>query len=312
MNSWSNRMDFGVVHPLIYLACRGGEGPILETLPAIVNDSDFGAIEIAPIKNPEVRQRAKALLAQSQLQVVYLPILPVLLEKLEPGSADVDQRTAAVSRLKTLIDEAIDLGCVLAMVQGPLDPGPDQRQATTDRLVKDLQELCDYAAARSRQRLLFLTFENFDRDVEKKRLIGPTVEAVQMARSVDRRNFGLTIDLSHLPLLDETPAQALQTAAPYLIHAHIGNCVIDYPESPLYGDFHPRFGHPLGRNDLPEVVEYLRQLDEVQYWTRARERLGATPILSMELRTIPGEESSEAVLANGKRTFMRAWAQVRA
>jgi sugar phosphate isomerase/epimerase len=312
MNSWSNRMDFGVVHPLIYLACRGGEGPILETLPAIVNDSDFGAIEIAPIKNPEVRQRAKALLAQSQLQVVYLPILPVLLEKLEPGSADVDQRTAAVSRLKTLIDEAIDLGCVLAMVQGPLDPGPDQRQATTDRLVKDLQELCDYAAARSRQRLLFLTFENFDRDVEKKRLIGPTVEAVQMARSVDRRNFGLTIDLSHLPLLDETPAQALQTAAPYLIHAHIGNCVIDYPESQLYGDFHPRFGHPLGRNDLPEVVEYLRQLDEVQYWTRARERLGATPILSMELRTIPGEESSEAVLANGKRTFMRAWAQVRA
>lgn len=312
MNSWSNRMDFGVVHPLIYLACRGGDGPILETLPAIVNDSDFGAIEIAPIKNPEVRQRAKALLAQSQLQVVYLPILPVLLEKLEPGSADVDQRTAAVSRLKTLIDEAIDLGCVLAMVQGPLDPGPDQRQATTDRLVKDLQELCDYAAARSRQRLLFLTFENFDRDVEKKRLIGPTVEAVQMARSVDRRNFGLTIDLSHLPLLDETPAQALQTAAPYLIHAHIGNCVIDYPESPLYGDFHPRFGHPLGRNDLPEVVEYLRQLDEVQYWTRARERLGATPILSMELRTIPGEESSEAVLANGKRTFMRAWAQVRA
>jgi sugar phosphate isomerase/epimerase len=312
MNSWSNRMDFGVVHPLIYLACRGGEGPILETLPAIVNDSDFGAIEIAPIKNPEVRQKAKALLAQSQLQVVYLPILPVLLEKLEPGSADVDQRSAAVSRLKTLIDEAIDLGCVLAMVQGPLDPGPDQRQATTDRLVKDLQELCDYAAARSRQRLLYLTFENFDRDVEKKRLIGPTVEAVQMARCIDRPNFGLTIDLSHLPLLNETPAQALQTAAPYLIHAHIGNCVIDHPESPLYGDFHPRFGHPLGRNDLPEVVEYLRQLDEVQYWTRARERLGATPILSMELRTIPGEESSEAVLANGKRTFMRAWAQVRA
>ncbi len=312
MNSWSNRMDFGVVHPLIYLACRGGEGPILETLPAIVNDSDFGAIEIAPIKNPEVRQKAKALLAQSQLQVVYLPILPVLLEKQEPGSADVDQRSAAVSRLKTLIDEAIDVGCVLAMVQGPLDPGPDQRQATTDRLVKDLQELCDYAAARSRQRLLYLTFENFDRDVEKKRLIGPTVEAVQMARCIDRPNFGLTIDLSHLPLLNETPAQALQTAAPYLIHAHIGNCVIDHPESPLYGDFHPRFGHPLGRNDLPEVVEYLRQLDEVQYWTRARERLGATPILSMELRTIPGEESSEAVLANGKRTFMRAWAQVRA
>ena len=56
------------------------------------------------------------------------------------------------------------------------------------------------------------------------------------------------------------PTYALQTAAPHLIHAHIGNCVIDHPQSALYGDFHPRFGHPLGRNDLPEVIDYLEQL----------------------------------------------------
>ena len=308
MNHWAHALDFGVIHPLIYLECRGGAGPILETLPRIVNDSDFGAIEIAPIKDPEVRQKAKALLAQSQLQVVYLPVLPVLLEKLEPGSADPALRQAALSRLKTLIDEAIDFGCVMAMVQGPLDPGPEQRAATTERLADDLRELCDYAADHSRARLLNLTFENFDRDVEKKRLIGPTVEAAQLARTIDRPNFGLTIDLSHLPLLHETAAEALQAAAPYLIHAHIGNCVIDHPGSPLYGDFHPRFGHPLGRNDLPEVVDYLRQLDAVQFWSQARQRTGRTPILSMELRTIPGEESPEAVLANGKRTFIRAWA----
>lgn len=311
MTAWSHMMDFGVIHPLIYLECRGGEGPILETLPTIVNDSDFGAIEIAPIKNPEVRQKAKALLAQSQLQVVYLPVLPVLLEKLEPGSEDADKRNLALVRLKALIDEAIDFGCVMAMVQGPLDPGPDKREATTERLVNDLQELCDYAASQSKKRLLYLTLENFDRDIEKKRLIGPTVEAVKLADAVDRPNFGLTIDLSHLPLLKETPAFALHTAAPHLIHAHIGNCVIDHPESPLYGDFHPRFGHPLGRNDLPEVIDYLRQLDDIKYWARTRDRIGMTPILSMELRTIPGEENPEAVLANGKRTFIRAWAQVR-
>jgi len=311
MNAWSHMMDFGVIHPLVYLECRGGEGPILETLPTIVNDSDFGAIEIAPIKNPEVRQKAKALLAQSQLQIVYLPILPVLLEKLEPGSADANLRKAAMTRLKVLIDEAIDMGSVMAMVQGPLDTAPDQREATTVRLIEDLQELCDYATAKSTKKQLFITFENFDRGIEKKRLIGPTIEAAKMADAVDRRNFGLTIDLSHLPLLGETAAHALKTADRHLIHAHIGNCVVDHPNSALYGDFHPRFGHPLGRNDLPEVIDYLRQLDAVQYWTKARERLGGTPILSMELRTIPGEESPEAVLANGKRTFMRAWAQVR-
>src|SRR5688572_29949924 len=239
--AWSHMMDFGVIHPLIYLECRGGEGPILETLPTIINDSDFGAIEIAPIKNPEVRQKAKALLAQSQLQVVYLPILPVLLEKLEPGSADADLRKAAMARLKALLDEAIDLGCRMAMVQGPLDPGADAREATTERLIEDLQELCDYADARSGNKRLFITFENFDRDIEKKRLIGPTTEAAKLADAVDSSNFGLTIDLSHLPLLKETAADALRAAGKHLIHAHIGNCVIDHPQSALYGDFHPRF-----------------------------------------------------------------------
>ena len=312
MTAWSHLLDFGVVHPMLYLECRGGGGPILETLPNIINDTFFGAIEIAPIQDPAVRQQAKALLAQSALQVVYLPILPVIIERLELGSADSGQRQAAVIRLKTLIDEAIDFGCVMALLQGPLDPGPARREAATARLVEDLQTLSDYAAGQSRQRLLHLTFENFDRDIEKKRLIGPTVEAAAMAQAVDRPNFGLTIDLSHLPLINETPAHALQTAAPYLIHAHIGNCVIDHPTSPLYGDFHPRFGHPQGRNDLPELVEYLRQLDHVGYWTRARARLGSTPILSMELRPVPGEESPAAVLANGQRTFARAWAQVRA
>jgi sugar phosphate isomerase/epimerase len=197
------------------------------------------------------------------------------------------------------------------MLTGPRDPGPAERAAATERLVEDLHDLCLYAEARSQKRLLYLTFENFDRDIEKKRLIGPTSEAVALAAAIDRPNFGLTIDLSHLPLLNETSEAALKLAAPHLIHAHIGNCVIDHPDSPLYGDFHPRFGHPLGRNDLPEVVDYLRQLDTIDYWGRARKRLNGTPILSMELKAIPGEESPEAILANGKRTFIRAWHALR-
>ena len=311
MSAWAHLLDFGVVHPLIFLECRGGEGPILETLAVIIDDCDFGAIEIAPIKDPNLRLKAQALLAQSQLQIVYLPILPVLLEKLELGSANGDLRTAAVTRLKVLIDEAIEMGCVMAMVQGPLDPGLDRRAAATDRLVEDLQELCDYATGQSRKRQLFLTLENFDREIEKKRLIGPTIEAASLADAVDRRNFGLTVDLSHLGLLKETADFALLTAGRHLIHAHLGNCVTEHQDSALYGDFHPRFGHPLGRNDLPEVTDFLKQLDAVHFWEGARKRLGSTPIVSMELRPVPGEDSPAAVLANGKRTFRRAWAGAR-
>jgi sugar phosphate isomerase/epimerase len=306
MNPWASECDFGVVHPLAFLACRSGEGPIVETLQAIVNDAAFGAVEIAPPKDPAARKQAKALLAASQLQVVYLPILPIIVEDLGIASADADRRKAALDRLKTLLDEAIEFNAPLAMVTGPRDPGLPARSAATERLVEDLRALCDYADARSKQTRLHITLENFDRDIEKKRLVGPTVEAAALADAVDRANFGLTIDLSHLPLLRETPAHALRAAGRHLIHAHIGNCVLDHPNSPLYGDFHPRFGHPEGCNDLPQVIEFIRELNAVNYWRHASERLGATPILSMEIRQ--SDESSETVLANGKRTFMRAWA----
>jgi hypothetical protein len=84
--------------------------------------------------------------------------------------------------------------------------------------------------------------------------------------------------------------------------------VLNHPESPLQGDFHPRFGHPLGCNDLPEVIDFLEQLNAVRFWDNAKARLGSTPILSMEIRQ--SDESSETVIANGKRTFERAWAAV--
>jgi sugar phosphate isomerase/epimerase len=308
MTSWQSKCDFGIVHGLAFLACRAGEGPILETLQQIVNDTAFGAVEIAPPKDPATRAKARDLLAQSQLQVVYLPILPIIIEGLGIADEDAGKRKAAMDKLRSLLDEAIEFNAPMAMVTGPKDPGVNGREAATARLVEDLRELCDYADAKSTKRRLFITLENFDRDIEKKRLIGPTMEAAALADAVDRGNFGLTIDLSHLPLISETPAHALKAAGRHLIHAHIGNCVLNHPESPLQGDFHPRFGHPLGCNDLPEVIDFLEQLNAVRFWDNAKARLGSTPILSMEIRQ--SDESSETVIANGKRTFERAWAAV--
>lgn len=304
-------MDFGVVHSLAFPECRNGDGPVIETLEQIVSDEVFGAVEIAPIRDPEVRRQARELLSWSGLQLVYLPILPILFDDLGLASDDDDHRAVARDRLHDLVDEAIGFNAPLAMVGSPPDPGPEQRPALIERLVEDYQELCDYADARSTNRRLHITLEPFDRDIEKKRVIGPTVEAASLADAVDRDNFGLTIDLSHLPLQNESAEHALQSAGRHLIHAHIGNCVIDDAESEFYGDFHPRFGHPKGRNDLPEVVGFIQQLDAVGYWSNARQRLGSTPILSMEVKPTPTDrETSAAVLANGKRTFIRAWAEV--
>ena len=308
MTAWQSKVDFGLVHPLAFLACRTGEGPIIESLQKIVEDESFGAVEIAPPKDPAIRKQARELLSAAKLRVVYLPVLPILLEDLGIGSADADKRTAGMTRLRLLLDEAVEFDAPMAMIMAPRDVPEAERPAALERFLQDVRDLCDYADAKSARNRLHITLENFDRDVEKKRLIGPSVEAAAFAEAVDRANFGLTIDLSHLPLLRETPEQALRAAGRHLIHAHIGNCVIGDSKSKLYGDFHPRFGHPEGVNDLPEVIEFLRQLNAVDFYNNVKVRLGSTPILSMEIRQ--SDESSEAVIANGKRTFARAWSQV--
>ncbi len=307
MSGWEAHMDFGVVHALAFPECRSGEGPILETLELLVDDADFSAVEIAPVRDPMIRAKAMDRLRGSGMQVVYLPILPIIFQDWGLGSADADVRNSTMERLHALILEAVAFDCPLAMITGPKDPGEAMREETFDRLITDIQSLCDFADASSHSRRLHLTLENFDRDIEKKRLIGPTKEAVELARFVNRSNFGLTLDLSHLPLLGEAPSDAVAHAVPYMLHAHIGNCVADDPTSPLYGDFHPRFGYPGSANGVNEVVEYLCALNQGNFWSRTAERLGGKAILSMELKPAVGE-SPKAILGNGKRMFRRAWA----
>ena len=38
-------------------------------------------------------------------------------------------------------------------------------------------------------------------------------------------NFGLTIDMGHLPLIGESFREALETTKDYLVHAHLGSAV---------------------------------------------------------------------------------------
>lgn len=312
MTSWSATMDLGIVHALAFPECRLGDGPVIETLTQIVNDADFGAVEIAPVRDPAVRAQAQALLSWSGLQVVYLPILPMLFDGIEIASEDEGRRKASMRRLHDLIDEAVAFDSALAMIGAPPDPGPGKRAPVIERLIEDIQELCDYAGSKSTNRQLHITLEPFDRDVEKKRIIGPTAEAAALADAVDRDNFGITVDLSHLPLLGETADSAIGAAGRHLIHAHIGNCVVDDPACPFFGDFHPRFDHPLGRNGEAEVTEYLHQLDAHGFWENARSRLGSVPILSMEVKPNQVDnETSGAIIVNGKRTFARSWAKSR-
>jgi len=188
------------------------------------------------------------------------------------------------------------------VLAGP-DPGEAERERALDLLVDSIKELCRYG----REKGIALTLETFDRDVDKKSLLGPSPLAAQFAARVreDYADFGLLYDLSHMPLLGETPGQALHTLRDYLVHIHVGNCV-KVPGKEGYGDLHPRFGFPYSENDVPELVEFLEALFEIGYLDPHKEE---KPWVGIEVKPQPGE-SSELVLAHTKRTWREAWAKL--
>lgn len=289
----------GIIHFMAYPSTMKGEGPILETITKIAEDDFFTAIEITRIKDPEVRAKAKEIIQSSGLAVGYGAQPVVLSTPLNPNSLDEDERKKAVEVLKECIDEACFMGAERMAFLSGKDPGDDLRENALDALVKTTRELCDYAETKG----MGITLETFDKDIDKKALIGPSDLAADFADAVNRRNFGLMVDLSHLPLLEETSEECAWFVKDHVVHLHVGNCVMEQGH-PAYGDAHPRFGIECGENDVWELAEFLRAFIDIGFLNGERQ-----PFMSFEVKPLPNE-SSEIVIANAKRALKQAWAMI--
>jgi sugar phosphate isomerase/epimerase len=300
-DAYQKYLDLSIVHFMAFPEVIKGSGPILETLEVIATDPFFTAIEVGQIEDSAVRKEAATLLRTSHLKVGFGAQPVVLLNKLNPHSPDKAERVRALELLKGAADQAAELGAErMGLLSGP-DPA-DGREQQIEIFADFLSELSSYVESLG---LKGLALETFDYDIDKKALIGPNTDAARLAEMVRRRhpNFGLMVDLSHLPLQHENIEVGLGAVADYLVHAHIGNCVLDN-EHPAYGDQHPRFGIEGGENDTTEVVAFLKGLFKIGF-------LGgdSKPFLGFEVKPLAGE-SPHVVIANAKRVFLEAWAHL--
>jgi sugar phosphate isomerase/epimerase len=155
-----------------------------------------------------------------------------------------------------------------------------------------------------------MTFEleTFDFNVDKKCLIGRSDLAATVAQKTRAKhpNFGLILDLSHIPLQYEPVATAVRNCAAYTSHFHIGNCVLKDPSHQAYGDQHPRFGVNGGENDIDQLKDFFAALFEEGLLKRDA-KAADKPLISFEVKPMPGEDP-ELVIANSKRVFKQAWA----
>lgn len=296
----------GIVQFMAHPNCLKGEGPVSEYVKKIVEDDFFQAIEITWVKDPAERKKVADLLRQSHLTVGFGAQPSLLTTGYDLNSLDQATRRVAVDQIKAMVDMAAEMGIGKVAFLSGKDPGEAQRPQATEALIGSLKEICAYAAEKG----IFIILETFDRTVDKKALIGPAREAAAVARAVRTScaNFGLMLDLSHLPQQFETPAEALSAVQEYLVHVHIGNCVTKDPSLPAYGDQHPRFGFPGSDVDVPQLVDFLNHLFRIGYLDRDKKEL---PVVAFEVKPY-GDESPEAVIANAKRTLLEAWAQVQA
>jgi len=303
MENLSRYIELGIVHFMAFPETIRGEKGILESIRKILLDDDFQVIEVTWIKDPKVRKEATELFDQSGIKVLYAAQPRVLLQGLNPNALNEEERKKAVEDLKKGIDEAIEIGAKGFAFLAGKDPGPEKRSEAKKQLIKTISELCEYA--RSREKDLMVELEIFDREIDKKALIGPSREAAEIAKIIrkEHSNFGLLHDLSHLPLLGESPKEALEPIKKYLTHIHIGSCVLD-PSHEAYGDKHPRFQLKGSEVDVYDLRDFLKTLFDIGY-------LGGEPrVVSFEVSPRPGEDP-ELVIASSKRFLWRAWSMLK-
>jgi len=294
-------MKVGLIHFMAYPSTMRGEGPILETIKKIAVDEYFSAIEITTIKDPDVRAQVKQMLETSHMRIAYGGQPRLFTTKMNINDLNEEGRQNALKNLKEGIDEAYEMGCAgFAFLSGKY--AEEQKEEAYQALVSSTKELCTYAASKGNMKI---ALEVFDYDIDKASLIGPAPLALRFAKEIRAAhpNFGLMVDLSHIPLLHETIEESLLPVKDYIIHAHIGNCVMKEAGMPAYGDEHPRFGFPNGENDVEQVTEYLRFLLKIGFLNEAN-----PPIVSFEVKPFGGEDP-DIVVANAKRTLNEAWAK---
>ena len=278
---------------------RGEDPDILERIKRVAYDDYFDAIELTWIKDDDARKKAAKLLEEAKMTVCYGAQPRLLTTGMNPNSTDESERVKAEATLMEAIDEAYELGSKgMAFLSRQWEE--DKKDEAYAQLLKTTRNLCDYAKSKD----MIVELEVFDFDIAKKSLIGPAPLAAKFAEDIKKThdNFGLLIDLSHIPMTYETSEYVVSELKPYLTHFHIGNTVCEDPALEGYGDEHQRFGFPGGSNDVPEVLEFLRALKKGGFFNPADPY-----VLSFEVKPWQ-DEDPEAVIANAKRTLNRAWA----
>jgi sugar phosphate isomerase/epimerase len=302
--SFRNYMKIGLVHYMIYPAAGSGVGPLEESVKKIAADDFFELIETSWVKDPEVKENIRRIIQTAHMDQSY-GVMPIQMRMgININDLDEDERKKAADILKGEIDNAYYFGAkAFALMSGKYSA--DKKEEAYSSLVRSTKELCTYAKFKGNIRV---TVEVADHDFANKFLLGPVSLVERFAKEISGEfdNFGIMVDLAHIPLLHETIEESLTPIKDFIVHAHMGNCMMKDKTSPLFGDKHPRFGIPNSEIDVDELAHYFRVLKSIGFLDKNKKE---RPFVSIEILAA-ADEDPDVIIANAKRVFRQAWAKV--
>ncbi len=236
----------------------GDPASVKETFESLVEDGVFRMFEVNLMDENSWKLASSIIGTSVEVAVGLQPL--VLSQGVNLCSLKEEERRRSVELITKAMYASFKRGARKVAVCSGQDPGAENREAAKDALVKSLREL----AAEASKLGITLILETFDREWDRKQLIGPLRDAVEVAHEVkeSHENFGLLWDLSHAPMLNEKPSD-LKIAREHLAHIHIG-CAKRLPDARLV-DTHPGFYRPGSVNGVEEVADLLRVLLEIGY-----------------------------------------------
>ncbi|MGI6019462.1 MAG: sugar phosphate isomerase/epimerase family protein [Marvinbryantia sp.] len=271
---------------------------LMDSVKIICKDEYFSAYEITHVADLEEREKVKHMLEQSHMKICYGAQPRLLGSKLNPNDMDEEKRKEAEKILIDSVNDAEYMGAGgIAFLAGKWSEETKEEQY--QQLLKTTRAVCEHAEKKD----MMVELEVFDYDVDKAALIGPAPLAAKFSADVRmiHPNFGLLIDLSHIPITHEKIETVIRTCRPYITHLHLGNAVAQNGKEG-YGDLHQRFGYPNSANDVSELLEYFKVLKAEGFFRKENPY-----VLSMEV-TPTADEDADIILANTKRVINRAWA----
>lgn len=305
-NGFESVANIGIVLPKLFGNVAVQSDLFKKSLLMLLEDPFFTAIELSYIPDEALVDFAAKYAKKGCVEVIFNGGDAFRTLQIDLSSLDEVIRKKSVETCKMLIQQCYKLEAKIFHIVTGKYVDEKTRQDMLDAFSASVKELCVYAKEKKTHYELIISVETGDRHFDRKYLLGPTAEAVALITEVRKEhdNFGLLLDQSHLPIMQEDPKTALYMGREYLTHVHLGNCYIKDINKAYFGDKHLPFGVEDSEVGVEELTSFLRILKEIGFYKSPKPT--KKPTLSFEVGPLE-DESPAFLIANVKRVFYEAW-----